>query len=247
MLGIDLGGSGFRIAIFDAMSGQITNDLVEVKHNELHGPDEVIPRICSVLNQLGWKGPVGLGFPGAVTERKILTAPNIGSEWLESGVIERLEECCGGPITLVNDADAVAIAEINFGTGRGELGTLLTLTLGTGLGTTIHHEGKLIPNLEYGLLPHPTRAGRLEEHVSGRARTAYNLTLNQWAEQFQEGLNHLCQRLNPDRIILYGGIMEHWNELQPLISAPCPIQPATHLGIAGTLGAAFCSLKPSKG
>ena len=243
MLGIDLGGSGFRVAAFDAESGELLTDFMQFEHGDLTGPDEILPKICAALNQIEWKGPIGLGFPGAVDRKKILTAPNIGDEWLSSGIVDRLESCCGGPVTLVNDADAVAIAEFNFGSGQTELGTVLTLTIGTGLGTTIHRNGELVPNLEYGLWAHPTLDGTLEEHVSGRARSANNLSLIQWAKQFQIGLNYLCQRIHPDLIILYGGIMEHWADFRGLIQAPCPIQPATHQGTAGVLGAAFASIQ----
>ena len=246
MLGIDLGGSGFRVGIFDSISGKNLGDLIEVNHGESRHPDVVLPRICSVLDSLGWNGPIGLGFPGAVEGRGLISAPNIGGEWLEAAVVQTLEQCCGGPVTLVNDADAVAIAEVQFGAGRGENGTLLTLTIGTGLGTSVHKNGTLIPNLEYGLVPHPTREGTLEFHVSGRARRVFDLTLTQWAERFQEGLDHLCELLTPNRIVLYGGIMEHWGELEALISAPCLLQPAIHTNTAGALGAAFCSTESSK-
>ena len=243
MLGIDLGGSGFRTAIFETETGEIMTDLLQFEHGQLTEPAEIIQRMCNAIHPLGWKGPIGLGFPGAVREKEILTAPNIGDSWLESNLIERLEDCCGGTVTLVNDADAVAIAEFNFGAGRHQLGTILTLTIGTGLGTTIYRQGKLVPNLEYGLLAHPTLDGTLEQHVSGRARTEKNLSLTHWAEQFQIGLDSLCQRIGPDLIILYGGIMEQWADFRELIHAICPIQPATHLRTAGALGAAIASMQ----
>lgn len=246
MLGIDLGGSGFRIGIFDCETGSLLEDFIQVDHDESHHPDVVLPKICSVLEALRWNGPIGLGFPGAVGERTLMTAPNIGKEWLDATVIETLEECCGGPVALINDADAVAVAEVKFGSGRGEQGRLLTLTIGTGLGTTIHEKGVLLPNLEYGLAPHPTRKGTLEEHISGRARTVFDLTLIQWSQRFQEGLDHLYEEFNPDRIVLYGGIMEHWDELRHLLHAPCRLLPATHAHTAGALGAAFCSTLSSK-
>ena len=246
MLGIDLGGSGFRVGVFDSVSGKNIWKFIEIDHGASRHPDVVLPRICSVLSTLQWNGPIGLGFPGAVEGHDILSAPNIGQEWLDAAVVQVLEQCCGGPVTLVNDADAVAIAEVQFGAGHGENGTLLTLTIGTGLGTTVHENGTLIPNLEYGLRPHPTREGTLEDHVSGRARRVFDLTLIEWAERFQEGIDHLCEQLTPDRIVLYGGIMEHWSEVRTLIKAPCPLLPAIHSNTAGALGAAFCSLESSE-
>ena len=246
MLGIDLGGSGSRIGVFDSETGLMIEDFIQVGHDGSHHPDVVLPKICLVLEALGWNGPIGLAFPGAVGVSTLLTAPNIGKEWLDAAVIQTLEECCGGPVALINDADAVAIAEVQFGSGRGEHGRLLTLTIGTGLGTTVHEKGILIPNLEYGLNPHPTRKGTLEEHISGRARMVFDLTLIQWSQRFQEGLDHLYEQLNPDRIVLYGGIMEHWGELRHLIRAPCSLLPATHANTAGALGAAFCSTLSSE-
>ena len=177
-----------------------------------------------------------------------ITAPNLGQDWIGVDVAQHLGAHHGGRFAMLNDADAVALAEATHGVGHGGAACVLTLTIGTGLGTTVHRDGRLVPNLEHGRLPHPTRGGHLEEHLSGRARTQENLSLEAWAERFQEGLSFLEQRIQPDRIILYGGLMEHWDEIRPLLSTQAELFP--YVETAGPLGAAMaptiCEMHPPK-
>jgi polyphosphate glucokinase len=116
---------------------------------------------------------------------------------------------------------------------------VLTLTVGTGLGTTVHQNGVLVPNLEYGRLPHPSREGLLEEHMSGQVRQAENLTLQAWSKRFQEGLSFLEGRVRPDLVVVSGGIIEHWSTITPLLTTQAGLVRATLANDAGPLGAAL--------
>ncbi|DAC06911.1 MAG TPA: ROK family protein [Candidatus Poseidoniales archaeon] len=240
-MGIDVGGSGFRIGVFDTMSGELIGPLHQHRHGVSTGPTDVLDAICEAIERLQWEGPIGLGFPGAVEANRPITAPNLGEEWVDVDVSKHLMAFHGGRFVMLNDADAVALGEAQHGVGHGGAACVLTLTIGTGLGTSVHRDGSLVPNLEYGRLPHPTRGGCLEEHLSGRARTQENLSLEAWAMRFQEGLTHLEHRLQPDRIILYGGLMEHWDEIRPLLSAKAELVAATLRETAGPLGAAMAA------
>lgn len=239
VLGIDVGGSGFRTGVFNLASGALIGELERHKHGTSTEPREVLTAIRAALQAMNWHGPIGIGFPGAVNDGRATTAPNLGEAWIGFDVAQALERFHGGRFAMINDADAVAVAERHYGAGHGDARCVLTLTIGTGLGTTLHRNGTLIPNLEYGRQPHPTRPGCLEEHLSGRARRTQGLSLEAWAERFQEGLAHLEATLQPDRIVLYGGMMEHWTTLQPLLSTRAELVAATLMETAGTLGAAL--------
>jgi polyphosphate glucokinase len=240
-MGIDVGGSGFRLGVFDTASGQLIGPL----HHHLHGtstsPGAVLEAMWEAIERVQWKGPIGLGFPGAVEANRPITAPNLGQDWVGVDVSKHLLAFHGGRFAMLNDADAVALAEAQHGVGHDDLACVLTLTIGTGLGTSVHRNGSLVPNLEYGRLPHPTRGGSLEEHLSGRVRTRENLSLESWSGRFQEGLTHLEHRLQPDRIILYGGLMEHWEEIRPLLSTQAELVAASLRETAGPLGAAMAA------
>lgn len=238
-LGIDLGGSGFRLGVFDTRTGTLEGPLHACRHGSSTAPNEVLPSLVQAIEGLGWRGPIGLGFPGAVEASKPITAPNLGDAWLETEIASVLHNFHGGHFSMLNDADAVAVAEERFGAGHDEHSCVLTLTIGTGLGTTVHQNGALLPNLEYGRLPHPSREGCLEHHLSGAARTQHGWTLEQWAVRFQEGLTYLEQKVRPTRIILYGGLMEHWERIQPLLKTEAELVPSLLADTAGPLGAAL--------
>ena len=238
-LGIDVGGSGFRMGVFNLESGALDGKLKRHLHGGSTEPNEVLAAIQAALNAMNWAGPMGLGFPGAVENGRIMTAPNLGEAWVGFDVAQQLQDFHGGRFAMINDADAVAVAERHHGAGHGDSTCVLTLTVGTGLGTTLHRNGMLVPNLEYGREPHPTRPGCLEEHLSGRARRLEGLSLEAWAERFQEGLDHLEVTLHPDRIVIYGGMMEHWATLRPLLSTRAELVAATLSETAGPLGAAL--------
>ena len=241
-MGIDLGGSGFRIGIFDTSTGALLHPLRHYNHSASTDPADVLPALVSAIEGLGWTGPIGLGFPGAVDASRPTTAPNLGAAWVGKDVGATLNQFHGGAFAMLNDADAVAVAEAAHGVGHGEHDCVLTLTVGTGLGTTVHREGTMIPNLEYGRLPHPRLEGCLEEHLSGAARTRHGWGLQTWASHFQEGLIYLEEMVQPGRIVLYGGIMEHWSSIQPLLSTDAELVAAVLTQTAGPLGAALSAV-----
>ena len=241
-MGIDLGGSGFRIGVFDTSIGELLHPLHHRNHTSSTDPDDVLPAIVSAIEELGWTGPIGLGFPGAVEASKPTTAPNLGAAWVGKDVGSVLYRFHGGTFAMLNDADAVAVAEAVHGVGHDEHDCVLTLTVGTGLGTTVHRHGRMVPNLEYGRLTHPRLEGCLEEHLSGAARTRHGWDLKTWASSFQEGLTYLEEMVQPGRIVLYGGIMEHWSSIQPLLSTEAELVAAALSETAGPLGAALSAV-----
>jgi polyphosphate glucokinase len=241
-MGVDLGGSGFRLGVFDLTTGTLQGELVEHVHEgDLH-PETVLSALAAAIETSGWSGAIGLGFPGAVSGNAALTAPNLGEEWVGYPVSAALQHLHNGRFAMLNDADAIAMAERLFGYGHDGFQRILTLTVGTGLGTTVHENGTMIPNLEYGRLPHPTRQGVLEAHLSGRARREEGLSLKAWSKRFQEGLNFLEGMLEPDLILVYGGIVEHWSTFSPHLSTRAVLQPARLRFTAGPLGAALSTL-----
>lgn len=238
-LGVDIGGSGFRMGVFDLESGDLVGSLKSVEYITSPHPDAVLSMMVDELEEKGWNGPIGIGFPGVVANNAVRTAPNLGDAWIGVDIQETLRAYHNGQFHMLNDADAVAVGEQKFGHGHEGHTCVLTLTIGTGLGTTVHQHGTLVPNLEFGQDPHPTREGVLEAHLSGRARKRGGWSLETWCERFQEGLDHLEQRIQPSLILLYGGIMEHWDVIKDHLTTVATLAPATLQSTAGPLGAAW--------
>ena len=235
--GVDIGGSGVRAAIVDTEAGRLRAAATRFDHGTAFDAEDVVPRLREVLLNVPDDLPVGVGFPGVVQRTTVDSAPNLGPTWEGLNISEAL----GRPVVLLNDADAAATAERHLGAARDEGGTVLTVTIGTGLGTSVHRDGVLVPNLELGLLPHPTRGGVIEAHASGRARRDEGLDLRAWAERFQEALDLYEGWLNPDLIVLAGGITESWEQWSGWLTTRATLRKARFGADAGLIGAAVAA------
>ena len=237
-IGIDVGGSGCRLAVVDAVTGGIQDEVVRRDH-DLDTPTlEILEALRRALD--GFPPlPVGLGFPGRVDGTTVRAAPNLRSTWPGTDVAEALDR---PDLVLLNDADAAAVAEQRLGAAAGEDGTVLVITVGTGLGSGVHHAGRLVPGFELGLLPHPTRGGVLETHASGRARTLEALDLPTWSNRFNEALAVMEQAVDASLIVVGGGLTEHWDTFSPLLKASAPLRKATFGAHAGLIGAALAAV-----
>ncbi|MDA0877852.1 MAG: ROK family protein [archaeon] len=235
--GVDIGGSGVRAAIVDTEAGRLRAAATRFDHGTAFDAEDVVPRLREVLLNVPDDLPVGVGFPGVVKRTTVESAPNLGPTWEGLNISEALDR----PVVLLNDADAAATAERHLGAARDEGGTVLTVTIGTGLGTSVHRDGVLVPNLELGLLPHPTRGGVIEAHASGRARRDEGLDLRAWAERFQEALDLYEGWLNPDLIVLAGGITESWEQWSGWLTTRATLRKARFGADAGLIGAAVAA------
>ena len=236
-IGIDVGGSGCRLAVVNTVTGEVEGNVVRLDHDLDTSAQEILEALRRALD--GFPPlPVGLGFPGRVDGTTVRAAPNLRSTWPGTDVAEAL----GRPdLVLLNDADAAAVAEQRLGAAAGEDGTVLVITVGTGLGSGVHHTGRLVPGFELGLLPHPTRGGVLETHASGRARILEALDLPTWSSRFNEALAVMEQAVDASLIVVGGGLTEHWDTFSPLLKASAPLRKATFGADAGLIGAAIAA------
>ena len=238
-IGIDIGGSGVRIGRVDLGSGELLAPPLRLEHTTDTPAATILEGMTSALTSFPADLPIGVGFPGVVRGTVVETAPNLGPTWAGTDLAVVLNR---PGLVLLNDADAAAVAEHRCGASLGELGTVLTITVGTGIGTALHRNGVLVPNLELGLLAHPSRGGVIESHASGRARRQEGLSLTAWADRFQEALHLYEGWLNPDVIVVGGGIAERWEEWAPHITTKADLRCAQHGPDAGLVGAALTAL-----
>lgn len=233
-IGVDIGGSGVRVGLVDTTTGTLRSPPQRRPHETGAPAEGIIDGLRRLLTAFPEDAPLGVGFPGVVRGSRVETAPNMRSTWPFTDMSEAL----GREVHLLNDADAAAAAEHALGASQGCEGTVLMVTIGTGLGTSLHRNGVLVPNLELGLLPHPTRGGVIEAHASGRARREEGLDLPTWAARFQEALDLYEHWMNPDLIVLGGGITESWEAWNGLLTTHAPRRRARFGADAGLIGAA---------
>ncbi len=150
VLGIDIGGTGIKAAPVDVEAGRMLADRVKLPTPQPAAPDPMAEVIRQLVGQFAWQGKIGIAFPGVVSGGTIRTAANLDQSWIGVNAVTFLGEAAGQPVTVLNDADAAGIAEMRFGAGRGKSGTVLLLTLGTGIGSALFYNGVLVPNTEFG-------------------------------------------------------------------------------------------------
>ena len=243
VFGLDIGGSGIKGAPVDTRTGELVGERIRVPTPKDGKPDDVVETAVKVLSRAGWDGPVGVGFPGVVKEGVIHTAANVHKSFIGFDLGERLRQELGSPVSIVNDADAAGLAEIRWGAGIGVSGVVLMLTLGTGIGTALFIEGKLVPNTELGHIE--LRGGDAELYASDRARKVHNLSWPVWAGRLVEYLRKMEDLFWPDLIIIGGGVSKRSEKFLPHIQTRTEIVPAEMLNAAGIAGAALAYVPES--
>ncbi|HRY99614.1 MAG TPA: ROK family protein [Bacteroidales bacterium] len=238
-LGIDIGGSGIKAALVNTLTGELLSDRLRMATPQPSTPERVAAVVAEAALQLGWHGPAGIGFPAAVTQGIVRTATNIDHKWIGMDAVELFSEALGQPCTVLNDADAAGLAEIAFGEGRDVAGTVIVLTLGTGIGSAVFNNGILQPNTELG---HLLFRGDIAEHyASDAARKAAGLSWEKWGKRLDKYLKHVENLFWPQLLILGGGSSRKFEAFAAQLTTRTPVVAARHRNQAGLIGAAMAS------
>jgi polyphosphate glucokinase len=240
VFGIDVGGSGIKGAPVDTETGELVAERIRVKTPRPATPEAIVATAVEVVRRSGWDGPVGCGFPAVIKDGVVRTAANIDKAAIGFDLQGRLERELGNPVRVINDGDAAGLAEMRWGAGRGIEGVVLMLTLGTGIGTSLFVEGRLVPNTELG---HIEIEGKDAEHrASDSARKRDDLSWREYAERLDEYLHRIEDLLWPDLIVIGGGISKKSEKFLPHLTARTKIVPAQMLNEAGIVGAALAGM-----
>ena len=237
-LGIDIGGSGIKGAVIETASGEFVSERLRLETPQPATTLAVAGVVADLVREFGWDGPIGCGFPAVIDDGIVRTAANIDAGWVGTDVVALLEEATGCACTVLNDADAAGVAEMRFGAGSGRNGSVLILTLGTGIGSALFYQGKLFPNLELGFLP--LKGGPAEHFTSAAIRKRDKLSWKSWSKRLNLFLSHVERLLTPELIIIGGGVSRRSEKFFPYLEARAELVPARLLNRAGIVGAA-CS------
>lgn len=237
ILGIDVGASGIKGAVINTQTGELLSKRIRVEMPQPSLPAAAAHALNSIVERLEYKGKIGVGFPSVIKQGVAKTAANLDASWIGCNVEHLLQEATGCPITALNDADAAGLAEMRFGEGKGKKGTVVLITIGTGLGTAVFTDGHLLRNTELGhlLLPNGLVA---EKYASNSAQKREDLSWKKWGKRFNEYLEKIEFYLQPDLILLGGGSSKHFEEYKAKILIQTPVMPAKTLNNAGIIGAA---------
>ncbi|MCP9957496.1 polyphosphate--glucose phosphotransferase [Streptomyces sudanensis] len=241
VFGVDIGGSGIKGAPVDLERGDLAGPRHKVLTPRPATPSDVAGRVAEVVAHFGWSGPVGVTFPGVVTGSTIRTAANVDKGWIGVDAAVLLGERLGGlPVTVLNDADAAGVAEMTHGAGRGRTGTVIMLTFGTGIGSALFVDGRLVPNTELGHLELNGREA--EKHASTKAKEDEDLDWPEWADRVREYLAHLEMLFSPELFVVGGGVSRKAERFLPLLDGVrAEVVPARLQNNAGIVGAAMAA------
>ena len=242
ILGIDIGGSGIKGAPVDLETGGLAAERHRIETPQPSKPDAVAEVIVDIVKRFEWQGPIGCTFPAIVKDGVTLSAANVDNDWIGTDAATLFSEATGCAVSLLNDADAAGVAEMAFGAGRGRDGVVFTLTFGTGIGSGMFIDGKLIPNTELG---HMTLAEHedAEKWAASSVRKAEDLSWKKWGKRVNVYLGKLEALFSPDLFIIGGGVSKKSEKFFPYLELETPFVSAELRNEAGIVGAAIVAAR----
>lgn len=240
-IGVDVGGSGIKAGAVDTATGALLAPRLRVVTPQPSTPEAVVRSIVRLVKRVATgldpNAVVGVGVPCVVIDGVTKTAANIDPGWIGFDAGSALGKALKRPVHVLNDADAAGLAEMRFGAGRGKTGVVLVLTLGTGVGSALFNDGRLVPNTELG---HMEIRGRdAERRSAAAARTRRGLSWKAWTNDLDEHLQAIDRILWPSLLILGGGVSKRAERFIPRLTVRPPVVPATLENDAGIVGAAL--------
>lgn len=243
VLGIDIGGSGIKGNLVDAASGDLEAERFKMPTPQPSTPHAVADVIAEMIAHFDYSGPVGCTFPAIVKRGVALSAANVDASWIGTNAEAIFEDRSpGNDFTMLNDADAAGIAEVEFGAAKGRRGVVIMVTFGTGIGTGLFLDGKLVPNSELGHLELDGHAP-VEDWAAARLKEVDDLSWEEWSERANTYLRHLDRLFSPDLFVFGGGVSRKWDRISPAIEVDVETVPAQFENEAGIVGAAMAATR----
>ncbi|MFF0149384.1 polyphosphate glucokinase [Amycolatopsis sulphurea] len=242
--GIDIGGSGIKGALVDLDHGQLIGDRHRIDTPQPSTPDAVADVVAEIVRAAGWDGPVGVTLPAVVKKGVAHTAANIDHKWIGTDADALFAERLGldvADVAMLNDADAAGMAEIRFGDPAARTGVSALLTFGTGIGSAVFHDGKLVPNTELGHLE--VDGHDAEKRAAASVKDNEGLSYPDWAKRVHRYLTVLENLIWPDLFLVGGGVSKKSEKWVPLLDVRTPVVVASLQNNAGIVGAAAAAVE----
>lgn len=237
VLGIDIGGSGINGAIVETSTGAIISDKYRTDAPQDATPHKIMAKVHDVARHFNWKGPIGCAFPAPIVDGIIIDSLYLDPSWNKADIQHLLHEITDCPVFVMNDADAAGLAEMKFGAGRDRSGVVIVLTIGTGIGSAIFVNGRLLPNTELGKIE--IRGIPVQERASERIKREEGLKRSAWAKRIELALNTFERIFYPNLFIFAGGVSKKLDKIIEFIDVNTPFVAADLLNNAGIIGAAM--------
>jgi polyphosphate glucokinase len=225
------------------MAGKFASERLRIESPEAFRPDDVLDTIQTVVAEFGYDGPLGIGFPAVVMEGTVVTPPTSLAfpGWENINLAQRIETKTGCPTAVLNDADAAGYAEMRFGAGRNQHGVVMVFTLGTGIGSALFLNGRLVPNLELGRVYLRGKKHGAEHQAAERVRDEQDLSWKEWGQRLNDYFTHIELIFSPRLMIIGGGVSKKHKKFFKHIHVRAEVVPARLRNRAGIVGAAMAA------
>ena len=192
---VDVGGSNIKAMLLDA-TGRPTTERIKRPTPRPATTRPVTETIVAIAKEIGPFDRASVGFPGVVRKGVVETAFNLHPSWIGVDVDRLLTKELRVPVRAANDADVQGLGAV-----RGQ-GVELVITLGTGFGSSLFVDGRLVPNVQ---LAHHTawRRKTYEEELGKKALKKAGR--KKWNRRVEKAIASLSELLNYDRLYIGGG------------------------------------------
>jgi len=238
-IGVDVGGSTIKCGLVNLANGTFQGERHSVPTPAHDSVDKLLAAIATVVGNVPGEYPIGLAFPSVIVRGTVRTAANLNKSWIGQPLASLAEARLRRPVVAINDADAAGLAELRYGAAKDVPGTVLLLTIGTGIGSALFIDGHLVPNTELGHM----QVGGIEAELraSGRIKTERNLSWDAWTAELNVVLQEMHALFWPDLIVLCGGVTEEPEFFFDKLRCEAPIRIGALRAQAGIVGAALAT------
>jgi polyphosphate glucokinase len=237
ILGIDVGGTGTKAAIVNIENGELLSERIKLKTPDSGKPEDMSKIIEELVDTFDWKNKItGMGFPSIIRNGICCSASNISKKWIGIDLDKHFRKLLSKKLVCINDADAAGLAEFHYGKGKEKEGTVILLTLGTGIGSALFRNGVLVPNTEFGNLHFKNNIA--EKYASNKIRETKDMSWEEWGSRLNEYLQHIEFIFSPDLILLGGGVSKRIDNFREFIQIDTKLEAAKLRNKAGVIGAA---------
>ncbi|MBC6449436.1 polyphosphate--glucose phosphotransferase [Actinokineospora xionganensis] len=237
--GVDIGGSGIKGGVVDLATGRLIGERVRIPTPNPSTPDAVADVVAEIVTRFDWDGPVGVTLPAVIKKGVAHTAANIDKSWLDADAAAVFGKRLERDVVVLNDADAAGMAEIRYGWPGDQEGVVVLLTFGTGIGSALFLDGKLVPNTEFGHLE--IDGHDAETRAAASVKDEEDLSWTEWAQRVTRYISSLENLIWPDLIIVGGGVSKKADKWLPLLDVRTKIVAAELRNDAGIVGAAVAA------
>ena len=209
---VDIGGSGFKACLV-VPSGQMVSDRVRVDTPYPCPPERFVATVGTLTDPLRPADRVSVGFPGMVRQGRVLhvpslsrasyggpTDPDLEAAWTGFDLQSALASRFSLTTRVVNDADMQGCAVV------AGAGMEFVMTLGTGVGTALFHDGRLLPHLE---LSHGPFKDDLTFDLALGNAARKDIGHHRWVKRVRRAIANFDDMLWFDHIYVGGGNAKH--------------------------------------